>query len=294
MRVIATGLRPGIFTTVFPRVTLGETLAAIRAHGIDAVQFDLENVGLPMLPDAIPEGLPETITAACAAHDVTISALSGTFNMAHPDAAVRKRDLVRFRVLAAAARPMGTSVITICTGTRDAHDMWHRHPDNDGPDAWADLLSTLTVALTIADDYDLTLAFEPEPANIAASAVRGRALLDELRHPRLAVVMDPANILAGAMGRPPADALAEAFELLGDWILATHAKDIDASGRFCAAGTGIVPWDRHVELLRGIEFDGPLLLHSLVEVEVDHSVAVLRTAIEPGARMPDNTSDFPR
>ena len=282
MTPTGTGMRPGIFTTVFPRGTLGETLAAVRAHGIDAVQFDLENVGLPMLPmlpDAIPDGLPETIRAECAAQGVTISALSGTFNMAHPDAAVRKGDLARFRVLAAAARPMGASVLTVCTGTRDRDDMWRRHPDNDTPEAWADLLATLGEALRIADEYDVTLAFEPEPANLAANAVRGRALLDELRHPRLAVVMDPANILAGAPGRSPDAALAEAFDLLGDRIVATHAKDIDAAGRFCAAGTGIVPWDRHVALLREVGFAGPLVLHSLVEGEVDRGVAVLRAAI---------------
>ncbi len=279
----ATGMRPGIFSTVFDRPTLDETLAAVRRAGVDAVQFDLESVGLSMLPDEIPKGLPGRIRAACADQGVAISALSGTFNMAHPDAAFRERELARFRVLAAAAGPMGAPVITICTGTRDPDDMWRYHPDNGTPAAWADLLATLGAALGIAGDHDLTLAFEPEPANVVRDAQRGRALLDELRHPRLAVVMDPANILAGAMDRAPDDALSEAFDLLGDRIVATHAKDIDAAGRFRAAGKGIVPWARHVELLRGIGFDGPLVLHSLVEGEVAGCVEVLRRAIgDPG------------
>jgi len=279
--VTTTGIRPGIFSTVFTRPSLDETLAAVTRAGVDAVQFDLESVGLPMLPDVIPEDLPGLIRAACAEHGVAITALSGTFNMAHPDAAVRERDLARFRVLAAAARPMGVPVITICTGTRDPEDMWRSHPDNGTPAAWADLLATLGVALGIASEHDVTLAFEPEPANIVRDARRGRALLDELRHPRLAVVMDPANILAGAMDRAPDEVLTEAFDLLGPRIVATHAKDIDAAGRFRAAGQGIVPWERHVELLRGIGFDGPLVLHSLVAAEVAASVAVLRTAIDP-------------
>ncbi len=276
----ATGIRPGIFSTVFARPSLDETLAAVTDAGVDAVQFDLESVGLPMLPDEIPEGLPGRIRAACADHGVAITALSGTFNMAHPDPAVRERDLARFQVLAAAARPMGAPVITICTGTRDPDDMWRYHPDNGTPAAWADLLATLGVALGIAAEHDVTLAFEPEPANIVRDARRGRALLDELQHPRLAVVMDPANILAGAMDRPPDAVLTEAFDLLGDRIVATHAKDIDAAGRFCAAGKGIVPWAWHVELLREIGFAGPLVLHSLVEGEVGESVGVLRAAIE--------------
>ena len=277
------GIRSGIFSTVFARPSLDETLTAVTRAGVDAVQFDLASIGLPMLPDAIPEGLPGRIRAACADHGVTITALSGTFNMAHPDEEFRLKELARFRVLAAAARPMGASVLTICTGTRDPDNMWLYHPDNGTPAAWDDLLATLGAALGIADEHDVTLAFEPEPANIVRDARRGRALLDELRHQRLAVVMDPANILAGAMDRAPDEVLTEAFDLLGDRIVATHAKDIDAAGRFRAAGKGIVPWEVHVGLLRGIGFDGPLVLHSLVEAEVAECVGVLRRAIgDPG------------
>lgn len=271
---------PGIFTTVFPRPTLDETFAAVADRGIGAVQFDLENAGLPTLPDAIPEDLPARIQATSLRHAVAISALSGTFNMAHPDAVVRRQDLGRFRVLAAACRPMGASVITICTGTRNRDSMWQHHSENESPEAWADLLAGLEVALEIADDHNITLAFEPEPANIARNAARARALLDEVRHPRLAVVLDPANILAGAMDPPPDEVLAEAFDLLGDHIVATHAKDIDADGVFCAAGRGIVPWDVHVRLLHQLGFDGPLVLHTLTEDEVPSCLAVLDRALD--------------
>lgn len=274
-------MEPGIFSTVFPRPSVDETLAAVARDGIHAVQFDMESAGLAALPDAIPAGLPETVRAASLRHGVAIPALSGTFNMAHPDARVRNRDLARFRGLAAICRPLGASVITICTGTRDRENMWRRHSDNDSPGAWEDLLATLRVALGIADEFDVTLAFEPEPANIARNAERGLALLRAVAHPRLAVVLDPANILAGAMDRPPAEVLTEAFGLLGDHIVATHAKDIDANGQFCAAGKGIVPWDVHVRLLRGIGFDGPLVLHTLVEDEVEESLSVLRAALDP-------------
>ena len=273
-------MTPGIFSTVFPRGSVDETLAAVTGHGIDAVQFDLESAGPPSLPDVIPAGLPERVLEASRRHGVAIAALSGTFNMAHPDAAVRELNLERFRRLAAIARPMGTAVVTICTGTRDPNDMWRWHPDNGSPAAWDDLLTTLGTALRYADEADVTLAFEPEPANVVRDARRGRELLDTLRHPRLAVVLDPANILAGAMDRSPADVLTEAFDLLGNAIVATHAKDIDANGVFRATGTGIVPWDIHVRLLRAIGFHGPLILHTLSEDDVDRSAGVLRAALD--------------
>jgi len=66
-----------------------------------------------------------------------MAAISGTFNMCHPEQAERAKNLVRLRVLAGACRPLGVSVITLCTGSRDPQDMWRRHPDNDTPEALA-------------------------------------------------------------------------------------------------------------------------------------------------------------
>jgi sugar phosphate isomerase/epimerase len=80
--------------------------------------------------------------------------------------------------------------------------------------------------------------------------VAARSLLDELSSDRLKIILDPANIVAGAMDRPPAESLADAFALLGDDIVVAHAKDVDTTGRFCPAGTGIVPWDTYLALIR--------------------------------------------
>jgi sugar phosphate isomerase/epimerase len=53
---------------------------------------------------------------------------------------------------------MGTSVITLCTGTRDPENMWRWHPENASSQAWSDLLSSMEAALRIAGegilDYD--------------------------------------------------------------------------------------------------------------------------------------------
>ena len=134
-----------------------------------------------------------------------MAAVSGTFNMIHPDPAQRADGLRRLAVLAAACGALGTRLITLCTGTRDPEDMWRRHPANDTPDAWRDLLASLEVALAAAERHDVFLGVEPEVANVIDSAAKARRLLDELRSPRLKIVMDPANLFhAGelpAMGR---------------------------------------------------------------------------------------------
>lgn len=269
---------PGVFTTVFPRPTVEATFDAIAVAGVRAAHVDFASFGLDDLPATIPAGLPGRIGAAARERGVEIVALAGMFNMAHPDPARRAAGLARFRTVALAARPMGCAVVGLCTGTRDPENMWRGHPDNGTPAAWADLRATLDAALAIADEADVTLVVECEPANVIRDAHAGRRLLDEAGHPRLKVVLDPANILAGVPGQDPADALTEAFALLGPDIVAAHAKDLSASGEFCAAGTGIVPWPHLIGLLRGIGYSDPLVMHTLTEADVPQALATLAAA----------------
>ncbi len=272
-------MEPGIFEYVFPRPSLATTLDAVADHGVRWLQFDFISAGVPSLSDRIPAETVAMVRRETEARGIRIAAVSGTYNMIHPDGRVRDQGRDALRAIAAACHGIGTATITICTGTRDRDSMWRRHPDNDEPAAWRDLLASLSDVLAIADEYDVTLAFEPEPANVVKNAQRGHDLLREMDHPRLQVVMDPANILAGDRGRPPEVVLDEAFALLGDRIAVAHAKDLSATGEFCAAGTGIVPWDHVVARLRDAGFTGPLILHSLEESDAPRAIDFLRARI---------------
>jgi sugar phosphate isomerase/epimerase len=178
---------------------------------------------------------------------------------------------------------MDVRVITLCTGTRDPEDMWRWHPDNATPAARQDLLASLSAALAIADETDIVLGIEPEPANVVANARLARELIDELGNPRLKIVFDPANILAGDRQRPPAEALDSAFALLGQDIVIAHGKDLDADGAFCAAGLGIVPWDHCLARFHDIGYAGPILLHSLDESDASRAIAFLKDALDRAA-----------
>jgi sugar phosphate isomerase/epimerase len=274
----------GIFAKIFQRPTLPEVLQAVREHGFTQVQFNVESAGLPALPDAVPREAAGAIRSDMAAAGITIAALSGTYNMIHPDPVRREQDFARFSAIVAAARPMGASIVTLCTGTRDPDNMWRCHPGNDEPDAWADLVASMEQALAVADEHDVLLAFEPEPGNTVNSSMKARRLLDEMRHPRLGVVIDAVNTMDTAPDRPAAEVLGEAFSLLSDRILVAHAKDLDHNGREVATGTGIVPWEHYVSLLKQSGFEGPLIMHGLRESEVARSAAFLRGAVGASTR----------
>ena len=268
----------GIFAKTFPRKTLDATLDAVRAHCLKYVQFNMACVGLPSMPDEIHGGLRERIRRAFAVRGLRMAAVSGTFNMIDPDPAKRANGLRQLAILASACRDLGAPIITLCTGTRDPDDMWRRHPDNDSPAAWNDLLVSMREAVRIAEDNQVTLAFEPEVANVVDSAQKGRRLLDEIGSPRLKVVMDGANLFHAGELPLMREVLDEAFELLGKDIVLAHAKDLNRDGEAGheAAGTGLLDYDHYLALLRRAGYDGPLILHSLKEPQVDGCVTFLR------------------
>jgi len=271
----------GIFTSVFARTTLGDRLDAVRALGLNRVQFDLGSAGVASMPDRIDPALCERIHTEFRTQGVVMSAINGTFNMIHPDMAVRRQGLSRLRELAFACDSLGTSIITLCTGSRDADSMWRRHPGNDAPDAWDDLLNSMAWAIASTEDTGVILAFEPEVSNVVDSARKARLLLDIIGSPRLKVVMDGANIFHSGELPLMTDILKEAFELLGPDIVVAHAKDLNRDGEAgnMAAGTGLLDYPLYLSLLHQAGFAGPLIVHGLSEAQTSDSVAFLRNTL---------------
>jgi sugar phosphate isomerase/epimerase len=229
-------MRLGIFARTFAGTDPAPVLAAARAAGFACVQYNMACSGLPAMPDDIPAVVAAAIRSASAQQNVAIAAVSGTYNMIHPDAAVRAAGLRRLGVLIAAAGAMGTGMVTLCTGTRDPDDQWRHHPDN-------------------------------------ASAAR--RLIDEIGSPSLAVVLDPANLFAVAGGAERRDLVARAVDLLADRIVMAHAKDRDAAGGFATAGQGVIDFAHFFGCLRAAGFDGDLVTHGLTAAEAPGVAAFL-------------------
>ena len=260
----------GIFEKTFERDSLEETLDAVRDHGFSCVQFHLDVAGVEAMPEVITEALCDRVRNAMRERGIEMGAVSGTFNMIHPDEEIRGDGLKRLEVLAQACGKLGTKVITLCSGTRSREWMWRSHPDNGTPEAWADLLVAMERAARIGEENGVMMAFEPEVANTVDSAKKGRKVLDEIGSPNLKVVMDGANIYhEGELARMH-EMLDEAFDLLGDDIAHAHAKDLDRDGAAgkLAAGTGLLDYDYYLDLLDEVGFDGPLVLHGLKEDQV--------------------------
>jgi sugar phosphate isomerase/epimerase len=270
----------GILTNTFTQQTLDGVLDAAAAQDITDFQFDLNCAGLESMPLSIGTADVTRIRAALDRRSMRIAALSGTFNMIHPNPAERADGLKRLDTLARNAAALGTRVITLCTGTRDTTSMWRFHADSLRDDAWTDLLDTMRKAVAIAEAHDVILAFEPEVNNCVDSARKARHLIDVIGSPRLKVVMDGANVFHTGELPYQREMLKQAFDLLGPHIALAHAKDLDHDGDagHLPAGHGLLEYGLYLRLLRASGYSGPLVLHGLSEAQIPGCVAFLRGA----------------
>lgn len=256
-------MQVGIFAKTFPGTTAEVVLRASAEAGYRTVQFNMACLGLPAMPDAIAPAAAASVAKAASATGVSLAAVSATYNMIHPDPAVRRDGLARLEVIAAAAHAMGTRLLTLCTGTRDPDDQWRGHPDNATPEAFADLLAEMEKALAIAERHDVDLGVEPELANVVSSAAVARRLIDAMGSRRLRIVLDPANLFEVAAADVRRRIIGDAVALLGPDVAMAHAKDRDPQGRFVAAGTGVIDFPAFLSDLAAAGFDGPVVTHGL-------------------------------
>ncbi|AYG62011.1 sugar phosphate isomerase/epimerase family protein [Rhizobium jaguaris] len=272
-------MQVGIFAKTFPGTDPLSVLSAVRDSGYAGTQFNLACCGLPSMPDAVPEPSVSATRAAAQATGVTLAALSGTYNMAHPDPSVRQKGLTQLAVVIETAAALSIPLVTLCTGTRHPTDQWAHHPDNTDPAAWADMATEMSKALALAEDHGVDLGIEPEQANIVTSAADAERLIAEMRSKRLRIVLDPANLFESATPTEARAIVERAVETAAGHIAMAHAKDRYADGRFATAGLGVVDFPDFIARLRSVGFDGPLVTHGLSAAEAPRVAAFLKELV---------------
>ena len=145
---------PAIFARTYPLGPADQLLSSIARDGYEGMQFNLSCLGLASLPDSVPAGDLTAFAEAARERSLAIAGLSGTYNMAHPDKALRRAARARFANVVAAAPLLGTPIVTLCTGSRNADDMWAAHPDNASAAAWTDMRAELDRLLSENELWD--------------------------------------------------------------------------------------------------------------------------------------------
>lgn len=272
--------RTGVCTTDFehantPLYTADTLFARMGELGFGAVQFAFSSIsetdfvpnGQIEIPAEIPYRAVVAADRAANRHGLPIEVVNGTFNMAHPDAAVRAEGLRRFSILTKASAALGAKYISLCSGSRNPDHLWTWSPNNDDRDAWDDMFDTISHAVELAERENITLAIESEAANIIDTPENARKIMDQIGSSHLKMILDCANLFHPGQAHPENvhDVLAHAFAVFGDDIVIAHGKDIRQSDRidFCGTGLGIVDFAYVANALRKLQYAGDMFLHGI-------------------------------
>jgi len=125
------------------------------------------------------------------------------------------------------AKRIGASRVRIFAGWKRPADM------NDV--IFARMIDAISAVARRAESLGVGLAVENH-GGITATADDVRHILRAVKHPRVGLLYDPANFV-----RSGQDALLALGELR-DFIVYTHAKDLDSDGAVCPIGQGVLPW----------------------------------------------------
>jgi sugar phosphate isomerase/epimerase len=272
-------IKLGIFAKTFVGSTPLEVLGAAAECGYASVQYNMACSGIGALPEIVTAEIAEAVRAASAVTGVEIAAISATYNMIHPDLSKREAGRRSFVAIAERAASMGSSLLTVCSGSCNAQDQWSHHPDNQSPDAWRAMLGEFETLIEIAETQDIFIGVEPELANVVDGAAKARALIDTLGSPRIRIVLDPANLFEIGTPETSRHIIAGAVDLLADRINMAHAKDRNADGSFATAGKGVIDFDHFVGCLNRNGFDGSLVTHGLAAQEADGVAAFFEQVI---------------
>ena len=274
-------MRISIFSKTYKKHNYRENFSAIRKDGFSVTHFNFSTMGIASMPEYFDEKIISNLIFALDEYKIEIISLSATFNIIHPDLVTREDYFKRFNIIAKYAKKINTKILTLCTGTKDPVEKWKYHPDNDTKSAWDDFLKSMTQLLNTAEKYDLNLGIEPEINNIVNSPIKALKAIQELKNPRLGIIMDGANLFYYNEIHKMDSVLNQAFELLSPYIILAHAKDLKNTNpiEYCAAGKGVLNYPLYIHLLKKSNYQGPLILHSLDEDEVLSSKLFLESMI---------------
>lgn len=266
----------GVFAKIFQGTDPAQVLAACKVAGYESVQYNMSCSGLDALPASVGDDTAHRVAEASQSTGIAINAISATYNMIDPDKTRREQGRRAFTAIAEKAEAMGSSLVTVCTGSRDPHDKWRHHQSNADSQSWTDMCREFELVLEQAERHDIIIGVEPEHANVVSTARKAQDLLQSFGNERLRIVFDPANLIENRTPDTHPFILNEAIDLLGPAIALVHAKDRSADGKVAPAGLGIIDWSAVLHGLKETGFNGPLIAHGMSGREAPRVASFLK------------------
>ncbi|WP_239004769.1 sugar phosphate isomerase/epimerase family protein [Paenibacillus tepidiphilus] len=259
------------------RLPLQELTAELATYGIDFVQLALSKAiaDIDLSTGKLSPGLANYIGEHFDRAGIRIGVLGCYIDPIHPDPAVRRAEINRFKEHLRYARHFGAPMVATESGgltTFKASD-----PERYESIGWDIFKSTVEELAEEAEKWGVFLALEGVSSHTLSSPEKIQRILDEVPSSAIGIVFDPCNLIGADVERQD-QIVDQAFELYGDRIILAHLKDIYAEGehiRHGKSGQGLFHTARFLNKLQSYK---PMIDVSLEEItgsEIKETVSLL-------------------
>lgn len=276
-------LNLGVRAHDFGKLPVDELAAQIASHGLSAVQLAPTKAIAGFDADAgrLSPGFARQVSEAFRRQHLQIAVLGCYINLGERDAAQRQPQLKRFKEYIRFARDFGCSVVGTETGS--LHSDFSAHPENQGEEAFQIVLGGVRELVREAEKFGVFVCIEGVERYVISSPQRLRRLIDEVDSPNLQAILDPVNLLSAANYKSQDAIMADAFELLGDYICIVHAKDftiVDGQFQEVSAGQGQLNYRALLQWIKHHKPSVQVLLENTHPATIAETVRFMRSAYQ--------------
>lgn len=246
------------------KLSLEELAEKISEKKVNAVQLALAKAlpGINSELGSLSPGMGNYIRDVFAKKNINIAVLGCYINPIHPDRAIRRKSLDRFKEHIRYVRNFGCSIVGTETGSFNEDLSFN--PKNHGEEAFQILVESIAELVKEAEKFGVFVGIEGVSKNTINTPKRMRRLLDTIQSNNLQVIFDPVNYLNTDNYRDQDTIIKDAFELFGDRIVILHAKDFiieNGQRKVVAPGKGLLNYELLLKLLKNKK----PLIHTLME-----------------------------
>jgi L-ribulose-5-phosphate 3-epimerase len=260
----------GVLAHLFGSLPYKELAPKVAEKGFTHVQLALWKAISDIdfsKPGNLSPGLASAIGEQFDRNGVSISVLGCYVHLFDRNEEVRRANVNRFKELLRYAKQFGAPMVAAETGRNEGGD----YTDRD----WAVMKSTLEELTEEAERWGVYVGLEAAGGHLIGTAPELARMLEEVPSSMVGVVIDPGNLLNESNFARQNEVIEEAFELLGDRIIAAHAKDRillpDGSLGTTPAGFGEMNYELYMKLLNRYKPHVHIVMEEAKEQQMAHS-----------------------
>lgn len=144
----------------------------------------------------------------------------------NPDEAVRSEGIRGLQALTRIGRMLDSRFVYVRPGSMNPKGHWWPHPDNHIPATFDRLVDSMKKTCAYAEKEGMILGIEGHVVSTLDTAQHVRDLFDAVGSPALKFNLDPVNFVGTVRdAHDTSRLLNEIYDVLGDSMIAVHAKD---------------------------------------------------------------------